>query len=299
MRTIILAVDREKRRISFGLKPSYFVDGDFLDDHVDEVSADAVTSSSNGLIDQHDPVRNDYRLSIARQGINGTAESQDETLSEEGETVIENSAGSEIAATAYREDLLPRFSTLKLARGFRWDPSDPSHDDEGTSTSSEDISDNEGQKRRTKRTKKAIEQDMTADMQSRTPQSNSDFERLLLGSPSSSYLWIQYISFQLQLTEIEKARQIGARAIQTISFREEQERQNVWIALLNLENVYGTEETMDKVFREAVRHCDAKTIHLRLASIYEQSGKYEVRRTELCIEPMCLNIASTESGVAI
>lgn len=43
-----------------------------------------------------------------------------------------------------------------------------------------------------------------------------------------------------QATEIEKARAIARRALSTISFREEQEKLNVWCALLNLENLYGT-----------------------------------------------------------
>ncbi len=32
-----------------------------------------------------------------------------------------------------------------------------------------------------------------------------------------------------------------------ISFREEQEKYNLWVALLNLENMYGTELTLKKV----------------------------------------------------
>jgi len=83
------------------------------------------------------------------------------------------------------------------------------------------------------------------------------------------------MSFQLQLSEVEKAREIGKRALKTINFREEQEKLNVWIGLLNLENVYGTEETMEVMFKDAARHNDSKTIHLRLASIYDQTEKHE------------------------
>jgi hypothetical protein len=43
-----------------------------------------------------------------------------------------------------------------------------------------------------------------------------------------------------QATEIEKARAVAHRALSAISFREEQEKLNVWCALLNLENLYGT-----------------------------------------------------------
>jgi rRNA biogenesis protein RRP5 len=166
--------------------------------------------------------------------------------------------------------------SLTLSEGFQW--FGESHEsDEGGHEASSDESDHEGEpSKKKKKKRKEIEKDLTADMHTKTPESNSDFERLLLGSPNSSYLWIQYMSFQLQIAEIDKAREIGRRAVKTISFREEGERLNVWIALLNLENVYGTDESLDAVFKDAARANDSKTIHLRMATIFDQSGKMEV-----------------------
>lgn len=54
---------------------------------------------------------------------------------------------------------------------------------------------------------------------SRQPQSADDFDRLVLGSPNSSILWLQYMAFHLQATEIEKGRAVAERALKTISFR--------------------------------------------------------------------------------
>lgn len=51
------------------------------------------------------------------------------------------------------------------------------------------------------------------------PDSTTAFERLLLSSPDSSLLWLQYMAFHLQATEIEQARAIAERALKTISFR--------------------------------------------------------------------------------
>lgn len=53
----------------------------------------------------------------------------------------------------------------------------------------------------------------------RQPESADDFDRLLLSSPNSSILWLQYMAFHLQATEIEKARAVAERALKTISFR--------------------------------------------------------------------------------
>ena len=53
----------------------------------------------------------------------------------------------------------------------------------------------------------------------RSPESADDFDRLVLSSPNSSILWLQYMAFHLQATEIEKARAVAERALKTISFR--------------------------------------------------------------------------------
>lgn len=169
---------------------------------------------------------------------------------------------------------------LQLQRGFEWGSKTAQPSDAQSDVPSSDESDAEDgagpTKGRKKRKKHEIQKDLTADMHTKTPESTSDFERLLLGSPNSSFLWIQYMSFQLQLSEIDKAREIGRRAISAINFREEQERLNVWIARLNLENSYGTDETLGATFRDAAKHHEAKHMHLRLAAILEQTDKHEV-----------------------
>jgi len=43
-----------------------------------------------------------------------------------------------------------------------------------------------------------------------------DFERLLLGEPNSSRLWVDYMSLQLSLAEPERAREVGERALQKV-----------------------------------------------------------------------------------
>lgn len=191
--------------------------------------------------------------------------------------------------------------SLALVGGFQWFDEARESGDESDNASSSDGSDHEGDgsKKKRKRRRKEIQKDLTADMHTKLPDSNSDFERLLLGSPNSSYLWIQYMSFQLQISEVEKAREIARRAVQTISFREEQERLNVWISLLNLENVYGTEESLENTFKDAARANDSKTIHLRLAAIFDQSGKSEVKWTSTLYLPFKALTSCLESGTAI
>jgi rRNA biogenesis protein RRP5 len=166
-------------------------------------------------------------------------------------------------------------SALELSGGFSWSAKDT--DDQIDEDSDSDNDELRVASEQSKKKKKGIQQDLTADLQTKAPESSSDFERLLIGSPDSSFLWIQYMSFQLQISELDKARDIGRRALKTISYREEGEKLNVWVALLNLENAFGTEETADKMFKEAVQFNDPQVVHLKFAGILEQSEKFEVR----------------------
>lgn len=105
------------------------------------------------------------------------------------------------------------------------------------------------------------------------PEDDAAFERLLLASPNSSLLWLQYMAHHLQATQIEQARAVAERALKTISFREEQEKLNVWVALLNLENMYGTEESLKKVFERALQFCEPMPVYQQLADLYAKSEK--------------------------
>lgn len=51
------------------------------------------------------------------------------------------------------------------------------------------------------------------------PQSAEDFERLVMGDPNSSMVWIQYMAFLISLGEVEKARGIAERGLATVNYR--------------------------------------------------------------------------------
>lgn len=273
-----MSIDREKRKISLGLKPSYFAEDDFDGTDADESAGED-------------------EIFGAVEGGASTTENPDldEALDGNDEDNHTDSDGSMQVDTdiSFNQGLLPSASTkaptpsLKFTGGFQWSGNGAPLGEDITSESSGESENDDQSGKKKKRNRRAIEQDLTADMHTKTPESNADFERLLLGSPNSSFLWIQYMSFQLQLSEVEKAREIGRRALKTISFREEQEKLNVWIGLLNLENVYGTDETMETMFKDASRHNDSKTIHLRLASIFDQTEKHEVSRISAIFHQTC------------
>lgn len=168
---------------------------------------------------------------------------------------------------------------LPVASGFNWTgetaPALESDNEEDEESESE-----ETQKKKKSKKSKDVTQDKTADLATQAPQVAADYERLLLGSPNSSYLWINYMAFQLQLSEVDKAREIGERALTKINFREEQEKLNVWVAMMNLENTFGTAESLEGVFKRAIVVCEPKKVYLQLVKIYERSNKTEVRSND-------------------
>ncbi|XP_042340555.1 protein RRP5 homolog isoform X2 [Plectropomus leopardus] len=178
-------------------------------------------------------------------------------------------------------------SRLQVAAGFSWDMGlsslkPASAVQEGDSSDGED---QEGSSKPQKKSRHELEQEKKAAEKalvqretelmdpSLRPQDAAAFERLLLASPNSSLLWLQYMAHHLQATQIEQARAVAERALKTISFREEQEKLNVWVALLNLENMYGTEESLKKVFERALQFCEPMPVYQQLADIYSKSDK--------------------------
>ncbi len=281
MKAFISSIDLDKRRISFSLKPSHFANEDFLE-------ADDASSK-----DDQEPLGVVEDVEMESAGEDGVDDVDHEATSEDNEDQDSEVESMEVEIDANIQTLnlkqvdamtIPNSvrsaPVLKIQGGFQWSGDIPQEggDDTGPSEDSDTDDEEQSGKKKRKKKKKQIEIDLTADMHNKTPSSTSDFERVLLGSPNSSYLWIQYMSFQLQLSEIEKAREIARRALSTINFREEREKLNVWIALMNIENVYGNDESLESVFKDAARHCEPKTVYLRFASILEESGNNEVNK---------------------
>jgi rRNA biogenesis protein RRP5 len=151
---------------------------------------------------------------------------------------------------------------------------------------------------REKRDKKRAKEDAEREIRERehalatrpdTPETAEDFERLLMGQPNASELWIRYMAFRVSLAQFEKARALAERALETVALPEELERVNIWIAYVNLEASCGTGESVASeevsaaalrnraaaVFRVFDRACqrvtDVKDLHLQVAAALRQS----------------------------
>lgn len=217
-------------------------------------------------------------------------------LSEEEDSGVEvyyREGEEEVEETGMRpkekQTRLAEAPRLQLSSGFTWDvgldsltPALPPHGE--SSDSEEDEKPEQATKKKSKKERELEKQKAEKELSrleealmdpGRQPESADDFDRLVLSSPNSSILWLQYMAFHLQATEIEKARAVAERALKTISFREEQEKLNVWVALLNLENMYGSQESLTKVFERAVQYNEPLKVFLHLADIYTKSEKFQ------------------------
>lgn len=244
----ILSVDLEKKRLSLGMKASYF--GDDSDVEMESEDEDDEEENEDGTM-----------LDIGNGVEEESSEEEEEEEDDDDEQNVDTLQDGE-----------------GLSANFDWttsildqtQKSQESDDDD----SDEENEEGEAPRKRRKRTKTTVE-DKTGSLNTKLPQSVSDYERLLVGSPNSSVLWMNFMAFQLQLSEVDKAREIGNRALKTINFREEEEKFNIWVALLNLENSFGTDESLEEVFKRALQYSDPKTVHLKLLNIYIQSNKLD------------------------
>ncbi|KAF7122955.1 hypothetical protein CNMCM5793_001131 [Aspergillus hiratsukae] len=253
----IIKIDRESGKISFSLKASHFTDHDEEDESGSDEDGDSDGISLDGM---------------GGVNIEGTDDSEDDDDDESmGGVDLEEDSESD-------EDVEMTSAPVKRdgglgATGFDWSGNVKDNEDEAMQSDSDD--EDSSRKKKKKSRKPEIQVDRTGELDANGPQSVADYERLLLGEPDSSLLWLKYMAFQLELGEVDKAKEIAERALRTISIGQDSEKLNIWVALLNLENTYGNDDSLDEVFKRACQYNDTQEIYDRMTSIYIQSGKIE------------------------
>jgi rRNA biogenesis protein RRP5 len=247
----VLKIDLNQKKLSLGLKSSYFGEADDSDMDVD--------------VDQP---------AGAALGSDFDTESEDEDLSiaEVSLEIFGTDNDSEAESDVDMPDA-PADAVFGLGTGgFDWSGIGLDAEDGGAPVESRDGS---AKKIKEKRTSQRQE-DKTAQLDANGPQTGSDYERLLLGQPDNWQLWVSYMAFQMQVSELAKARDVAERALKAINMREETAKLNIWIAYLNLEVAYGTQDTVDGIFKRACTYNDEQVVFEKLVSIYIRSGNHKV-----------------------
>ena len=254
----VLKIDRDTRRVSLGLKASYFKTE--IDDGEDSDLMGGVELSG----DSESEVEEDLDMS----GVQLESE-------EDSEPDVERQgadSGQDIESSADEQDTSVSRPNGLTVGGFDWTGGATEN---GGFDHPSDADDQVAKGNKRRKRKGDLQADKTGDLDTNGPQKTTDFERLLMGNPHSSQLWINYMAFHLGLSEIDKARQIGQRALETIDGRYQNEKTLVRTALFNLEVEYGNEASLDRVFEEACQLGDNLEMHEILASICIQGRKYD------------------------
>lgn len=258
----ILKVDEQRRRISLGMKDSYI--GSDIDIQLPSKQQPDEATRENGSSDDTTLVSfpSSSLLGVQNMDIEGEKE------------------GFPVLAQAESRASIP---PLEVSLD------DIDQSDMGNLVSQDQEHINEVDtipERNTRRAKKKVKEEREQEikaaeerlLENDIPRTADEFEKLVRSSPNSSFVWIKYMAFALSMADVEKARSIAERALKTISFREENEKLNVWVAYFNLENEYGNppEEAVVKVFQRALQYNDPKKVHLALLGMYERTEQHKL-----------------------
>jgi rRNA biogenesis protein RRP5 len=187
--------------------------------------------------------------------------------------------------------------------GFAWDPSqtsaktsaagtgsgamdvddDSDADEDGVSSDDESQSDDKATthksrrkavaKRREEQEIRKRETELAEGVADANPQTPKDFERLIAASPNASEHWIKFMAFYLSLADVDAARRVANRAFDRIEFRKEQEKLNVWCALLAVELKFGSHSELEATVDRACMHNSPKQVYLRVCEMMEKEVK--------------------------
>ncbi|KAJ9650135.1 rRNA biogenesis protein rrp5 [Neophaeococcomyces mojaviensis] len=259
----VLKVEPEQRRVNFGMKASYFadeVDEDEGEDEGENSEQDMADEDDDEDISEDEGVDLDF-------GADKDNETDQDSLDNESEGI-----SIDLDDKPAKPDTPSKGLSVG---GFDWFGM-PQATNTSTKRSADDLSDVETTvqtKKKQKKRKPEILVDHTADLDIHGPQTPDDFDRLLLTDPANAALWVQYMAHYISQGDTDAARSIGTRALSSIPPSFASEKLIVWVALLNLENAFGDDESVDVVLQRACETMDPEEMHARLASIYIQSGK--------------------------
>ncbi|CAH0480696.1 unnamed protein product [Peronospora belbahrii] len=255
----------ENRRVSFGLKPSYFADEESSsDDESDE------EEEEDEDLDEEEAERMEFdekeaffkkSKSVAMESGLG-----------DGKLLSKDEDESRVAPVEFSWDgFSSALSNKTELKDDGASSSDEEDDDEKDNLSLSKV----GKQKRLQSDEWVALREKALASNEEIPQNASDYERLLAVSPQSSYLWIQYMAFYVSLTEVDLARDVAIRATSAVSFRDEMEKLNVWVAYLNLEHDFGDDASFLRVFKSALLVNHPKRVYLHLVDLYARAEEHE------------------------
>mmetsp|Transcript_5676 Transcript_5676/g.16874 ORF Transcript_5676/g.16874 Transcript_5676/m.16874 type:complete len:1804 (+) Transcript_5676:72-5483(+) len=276
VRAKVIKVDLQRKRISLTMKPSELVDDPGEDVKVADYDSEA---GEEAAADGDAAMNDDSSEKDSSDG--GADESMDEG---DGEVNVTERKGLSVdVGFEFSDDERPDGTTAigtEEMAGAEQDGPEASDSEEDAESGEEQVTRKKSsrEKRAKKRAKEEQEREIRRQEESLqasmdNPETSEDFERLLMGMPNSSFVWIKYMALCLSLSQVEKARDVAERALKTINYRNEREKMNIWVAYVNLEAAYGGRESFSSVLERANKGTDSKELHLRLLDALKKKDK--------------------------
>eukprot|EP00941_MAST-03F_sp_MAST-3F-sp1_P001957 g1957.t1 len=268
----ILRKNEKKKQLSLGLKAEYFSNEksgipNFLEEEDSDEDGDVV------MEDVEEPLKEEEVSSSSDEEESSSDEEEDPGL-------LASASTSSTSGLAF--DWGDDFDLSKIEEEADESASESESEEEEESSSSK--------KRKKRKEKKRVEEEIQARELERLngdtlPTSVDDFEKLILANPDSSYIYVQYIAWELARTEIERARAVAERALKKINFRLEGELLNIWVAYLQLEKRFGTSQSLKSLYQRAGTSCDREAIHSKYISLF--SDPSELAELEALLKVGC------------
>ena len=281
-------VKNENGRIAFSLKSTYF------DSDVEESADDDDGDEDENENDDDDDDADDAIKALAPE--DGGPYSSDEKgdvvdVSSDDDDDEDSQSDQEQYGDASVRDAVARLLAKRNSTSSRDSDSDEAaeadsgDDDTSSDESSNDASDMPRAKKSRLRQDdeiRAVEKRLrtTVVEKEEVMASESELSQLLLVEPNSSEAWIRLIALYLSRSELKKAISTAQRGIHTISHRREDERFNVWVALLNLTRAHDR-HAFEGFAKEFVLRNDAKKALLALVDLHVRSDDFDQARETL------------------
>ncbi|CAM9127824.1 unnamed protein product [Choristocarpus tenellus] len=282
VKVFVLKVEKEKRRLRLSMKPSYF-EGDETSSEEGE-SEDEDRTESEYEVQEDGAHESDEDISVedfddkegmgnGSSGVGSVNEDSDSDREEEISGVFGVGEGMQSPVAGAGVFGLTFDGFGDTSRGGEEESSDDESEDEDLQEGGRTHKARRKAREKREKEEKIRTKEEALVQGDAHPETAGDFDRLLVASPNSSFLWVKFMAFNLSLADVDGARSVCERGLKCVSFREEQERHNLWVAFLNLEHDYGTREGLAKVFRRACQNTNPKKVHLHLAQMHEKTGE--------------------------
>ena len=227
-----------RRKVSLGLKPSYFTTEEDSDD---ESADDQALARADALL-----------------AGDSSSDEEDDLVEEEAAEASDESDASDEEEDASDDD-----NDASVDAALRWDEEQPKQVKRRKTEPAD-----EGQ---AELVAGAFEEALLND-EMRTA---DDYERHLVAHQDESEAYTTYATFLLDREDdAQGARRVLERGLKTIHYRIEDERLAVWACLLELERAHGDGKALDATTKRAVANCDPTKVLLRLGALLDRAEDY-------------------------